>query len=61
MVFVRKQHKGLVSLVENTNCKFGVFLKCGKLLFDMDKDVILSFIYLPPLDSPLYKTWNDMA
>ena len=24
MVFVRKQCKGLVSQVENTNCKFGV-------------------------------------
>ena len=55
MVFVRKHYEGLVSLVENMNCKFGVFLKCSKLLFDTDKDVILSFIYLPPLGSPLYK------
>ena len=37
------------------NFKFDVFLKCSKLLFDTDKDVILSFIYLPPLGSPLYK------
>ena len=55
LVFVRKQYKGLVSLVENINYKFGVFLKCSKILFDTDKDVILSFIYLPPLGSPLYK------
>ena len=49
MVFVRKQYKGLVSLVENMNCKFGIFVKCSKLLFDTD------------LANHCIKTWNDMA
>ena len=40
----------------NTECKFAVFLNCSKRIFKTDKDVLLSFVYLPPQGSPFYNT-----
>ncbi|MEW8548565.1 MAG: endonuclease/exonuclease/phosphatase family protein, partial [Candidatus Thiodiazotropha sp.] len=39
-----------------SDCTFGVFMKIDRMIFGTDKDVILSFIYIPPVGSPFYKT-----
>ena len=44
-----------ISRIENVDCNFGIFFKCYKSLFDIDKDVLMSFVYLPPQGSPFYK------
>ena len=36
------------------DCSFEVFLNCNKRMFSNDKDVFLSFVYLPPQGSPFY-------
>ena len=39
-----------------SDCTFGVFMKIDRMMFGADKDIILSFIYIPPFGSPFYKT-----
>lgn len=38
------------------DCKFGIFLRFQKQLFNHSRDIILCFIYLPPENSPFYRT-----
>ena len=37
-----------------SDCTFGVFMKIDRMMFGADKDIILSFIYIPPFGSPFY-------
>lgn len=36
------------------SCDFAVFLKIDRFVIGSSKDIILSFVYLPPYDSPFY-------
>lgn len=54
IVFIRKRLEKLVTKLK-VDCNFAIFLKCNKCLFNVDKDVILSFIYLPPYGSTFYE------
>ena len=38
-----------------SDCKFGVFLEADKQLFNLERSLIICFIYLPPDNSPFYK------
>ena len=40
----------------NTDCKFALFFYCNKSIFNTDKDVLLSFVYLPPQRSQFYNS-----
>ena len=55
LVFVRNEYNQFVTQI-NTDCKFALFLNCNKCIFNSDKDVLLSFVYLTPQGSPFYNT-----
>ena len=52
-VFVRIGYDKFITRL-NAECKFAIFLNCSKRIFKTDKDVLLSFVYLPPQGSPFY-------
>ena len=53
IVFISKEYDEFVTRVSK-DCSFAVFLNCNKRMFSTDKDVLLSFVYLPSQGSPFY-------
>lgn len=53
MLFINKTYEKYVRNIE-ISCEFGIFLKVKKEFLQLDKDLILSCMYLPPQGSPFY-------
>ena len=53
-VFIKKTYKSFFTRI-NLDCNFAIFLKCSKNFLNVDKHVIISFVYLPPYGSTFYQ------
>ena len=53
IVYVTQSLTQYVTRLESS-CKFCIFLKVNRYILGTDKDVLMCFVYLPPLDSPAY-------
>ena len=58
VVYIENSIANQVKRIYN-DCTFGIFLHCSKTLFNSNRDIILSFVYLPPDNSPFYKTTDE--
>ena len=54
LVFVRSKFKKHFKRVQS-ECKFAVFIRAEKSLFNTTKDILFSFTYIPPDSSNAYK------
>lgn len=53
ILFINKTYEKYIRNIE-ISCEFGIFLKVKKEFLQLDKDLILSCMYLPPQGSPFY-------
>lgn len=53
ILFINKTYEKYIRNIE-ISCEFGIFLQVKKEFLQLDKDLILSCMYLPPQGSPFY-------
>ena len=58
IVFIRNEFKQYFSEID-ISCNFEIFNKCSKTLFNLEKDTVMAFTYLPPSRSPFYEQYQQ--
>ena len=58
IVFINQEFMEYFSEIDIA-CNFAIFIKCKKELFEVEKDILMAYTYLPPHGSPFYEQYEQ--
>ena len=58
IVFIKQEFMEYFSEIDIA-CNFAIFIKCKKELFEVEKDILMAYTYLPPHGSPFYEQYEQ--